>query len=392
MKSLSVFPTRLLACALLLLPILQGCTDKKPLKVETGEVVKPGEEGIPEQILISPSGPYPKVVVAEDEHNFGTMQVTTTLNHKFLVKNEGEAVLKLKKDRSTCKCTMAEFGYVELEPGGETEIELSWIGKVEDPAFRQSAFIKTNDPENEEIELTVTGAVVFELTLEPQGVWHLGTLSDEQPTPFSGLAYSLLYDEFELNLSEPSSDKVTVKATPMTAEKLKELGAKSGYEITGEVKTGIPVGEFEETFKVTSSVFSGASDFTIKGVRSGPLQVIGNGWIAAKNLVMLGKQKVSDSKGKAFSIYMKTLDDLPDFELKLLEYESKPYDMFDVEITRDEKFKAEGRDRYFFKVKVRPDSPIELFDARRNAATISMKLNHPEVEQWNIFVGVETQE
>ena len=84
---------------LLTFGLLPGC--QGDLKV-TGDGEQPKEK-------LEIVGEPPKVVVEEEVYDFGSMEVEQTLSHEFVVKNEGPGVLKLKKDRSTCKCTMSEF-------------------------------------------------------------------------------------------------------------------------------------------------------------------------------------------------------------------------------------------------------------------------------------------
>src|SRR5579872_2905137 len=56
---------------------------------------------------VSKTGPYPKAVIEETEFEFGRMEVGEERSHAFIIRNEGEAPLLLKKGKTTCKCTMS---------------------------------------------------------------------------------------------------------------------------------------------------------------------------------------------------------------------------------------------------------------------------------------------
>ena len=71
------------------------------------------------------SKPKPIAVLEDGVYNFGSMEPYTRRQHKFTVRNEGDAPLTLREGHSSCKCTIGEVGDESIPPGGESTILLS---------------------------------------------------------------------------------------------------------------------------------------------------------------------------------------------------------------------------------------------------------------------------
>src|SRR4051812_32552624 len=65
---------------------------------------------LPGETIIAPaskSEKLPRAVAEEAKYNFGTMQRGTSKSHDFVIKNVGEAPLKLRAGTTSCKCTLS---------------------------------------------------------------------------------------------------------------------------------------------------------------------------------------------------------------------------------------------------------------------------------------------
>ncbi|WP_296461107.1 DUF1573 domain-containing protein [Rubinisphaera sp.] len=358
----------------LMLLISGGCEEKI-------EVAEPKKE-----IKIDLTGPQPKVVVEEPLHEFGNMEVGETLKHDFVIRNDGEGPLTLIKDRSTCKCTMADFEEREVPPGESTTITLEWIGKAEDPNFSQAAYIKTNDNTAKEIALTVAGRVDKTFEITPAGIWNLGELNRDKPTSFSGKITSRVLEDFEFKEAESSNPLVSVNVIPMTPEQLKEDDVKAGYLIEGEVKPNNEIGEFEASVTLKGKAKGEEQNgyFTINGFYSGPIQIVGPaGWKATEMLLVMGR--FEKEAGKSFNLSM-FLRDNENGPVEVLDVKADP-DFFTFDMTKDENFKAENRERYKMKIAVKPDAPPLNFD-RDNPARIEVTTNNPLIGKMNFKIHI----
>ncbi len=74
-----------------------------------------------------------------EEFDFGVMEPGTKGEHTFVVKNSGDAPMTLEVIGSTCKCTIGKLDKSELQPGEETNINLTWDDKSTSEQFGQSS-------------------------------------------------------------------------------------------------------------------------------------------------------------------------------------------------------------------------------------------------------------
>ena len=102
----------------------------------------------------------PRIVVDEPHYDFGTMQRGTSKSHEFVIRNIGNAPLKIWNGGTTCKCTLSKVADESIPPGGSTTVKLEWTAKSDSGPFRQTATILTNDPTQSQVELSVDGQIL----------------------------------------------------------------------------------------------------------------------------------------------------------------------------------------------------------------------------------------
>lgn len=196
--------------------------------------------------LAAEGGPMPKAVIDETKYEFGSMGVGKKRSHTFVVKNEGDGPLVLKKGSSTCKCTVALLEDSELQPGDSVEIELEWEPTVADKEFVQSATIHTNDPAMKEISLTIAGAVESSIVTFPSTEWRFGEI-DVTASQASIKAVVVSHTAKGFDITDVTSTMPRVDCTwePMSASELETYRAKSGYHVTTEATGPFPIGNLQ---------------------------------------------------------------------------------------------------------------------------------------------------
>lgn len=146
-----------------------------------GTVLLSSTGSSPAQVAISQNA---KAEIAIKTFDWGKIQMNGgNVNKEFIIKNTGTDVLKLSNIKTSCHCTKAQvmingqtspyFGMVSVS---------SWIGEVSpgsqatlnvifDPAYHGTAGVgpinrlvnvQTNDPNNKNVEFSLTGTVVNE--------------------------------------------------------------------------------------------------------------------------------------------------------------------------------------------------------------------------------------
>lgn len=333
---------------------------------------------------VAKEGPQPKAVIPEVEYDFGKMEMGDEGSHVFIIKNEGEAPLEIlaRKGETTCSCTLGNVaGDGKLAPGQQTEVTLNWKIKLANPSFRHHAVIRTNDPGNRRIELTVVGKVENGLQLKPEGEWAMGQLKIGAPSEATGSIYSPLFDKFEI--TEVKTDLPTTQITwvPLTEEQLGERGAKSGYLLKATVSGDVPVGSYSDRVVLQTSLEKHKEvSFTIKATRPGPIDVIGRGWANESTALILGDFPAKDGKTAELSLFVRELEG----DLELKGYETA-HNAVEVALRKDDKYMGKGVQRYFLTVKVLPGLPADR--QFKKSEKVILKLNHPLIPEYKFFVS-----
>ena len=93
------------------------------------------------------SGPQPKILVSEQEWDFGKVIQGEKPNHTFIVKNGGEGDLIIERIKESCACIEASISTTHIQPGESAEVKVSYdttdyVGKDE-----KHFHIYSNDPQ-----------------------------------------------------------------------------------------------------------------------------------------------------------------------------------------------------------------------------------------------------
>lgn len=334
---------------------------------------------------VSKEGPWPKFVAEELTYEFGKMQVGTKLDHRFKIRNEGEAPLVMVEGKTTCKCTKFALGKKTLQPGEETELHIEWHGKFQDRAFQHGGPVLTNDPESTIRRFVVRGVVDNAYQLNPSGTWKVNGVTQTEPGKMQGTFCSRIFDEFEIIEIKNVPPLLTVTAEPMDAASLRTMEARCGYNINVEVSPDMPAGLLEESFELV--VDKGQNEPIIIGVsatREGAIRVVGTKgaiWVASSTGLKFGTFPAKAGKEAVMTLAVRK------------EEMSEPLEI--VSCTTNPKFlsavlepsdsESSTLSRYRLKVKVPPGAPKARWNSSK-PATVEIKTNHPRGEPFKFQV------
>jgi hypothetical protein len=118
-----------------------------------------------------PAGKSPKVVVDQKTVQVGEILEMQNVEHDYIIKNTGNAELRIVSVKPSCGCSVADFDKV-IPPGKEGKVHIKLDGKkVGAGPFDKSFLVKTNDPENEQFSLNVVGTVTKALDFSREIRW-----------------------------------------------------------------------------------------------------------------------------------------------------------------------------------------------------------------------------
>jgi len=220
---------------------------------------KPGDRDVPERVEVAkreiPPDQMPKLeVVGGEQFDFGVMEPGAEGKHSFVVRNIGKGPLELEFAGSTCKCTVGSLKESTLQPGEQTEIDLTWITKSTGEEFGQSAILKTNDPTRGELNLVIRGRVISSMTMVPR-TFSFGEVESGEPIVLESTVFSFsktpivpvkqsFNDPDVLNRATFAVEEVSVESTGNEDYK----SATQAFKVRIEIAPGLRQGPLRENF------------------------------------------------------------------------------------------------------------------------------------------------
>jgi len=113
----------------------------------------------------------PKLRIEQKVVDLGTLREGETVDARFVLRNEGDAVLKIHRAKPTCaSCTGVSLERREIPPGESGVLTVRIEAKGISGEFVRSIAIESNDPEDSLSLVLVEAEVVPEFTLVPDEV------------------------------------------------------------------------------------------------------------------------------------------------------------------------------------------------------------------------------
>jgi uncharacterized cupredoxin-like copper-binding protein len=103
----------------------------------------------------------PKLVLQQTSYDFGDIKQGEKVSHDFVLSNSGGDLLTISNVSASCGCTAATPEKNELAPGESTNLTVSFNSSGRRGKQNKTIRIFSNDPQNPEMVLTITGVVVL---------------------------------------------------------------------------------------------------------------------------------------------------------------------------------------------------------------------------------------
>lgn len=129
----------------------------------------------------------PKAVCSGSVYDFGEKSDTETIEHVFTLRNAGDQPLEIQDLRVSCGCTIGLISEKMILPGGESKVHASFRLKGRRGPQRQSLHVRTSDPVQSEILLTLIGRVRADVALIPPMIFFGRLNSRSEITQFADL-------------------------------------------------------------------------------------------------------------------------------------------------------------------------------------------------------------
>lgn len=112
------------------------------------------EEQVSQPSDTKPENPRPRIICPEQRFDFGYAPEGFYLVHNFIIRNDGNADLKIERVRTTCGCTSAPLKKMELKPGEETILTVIFNNSHYKSSASKGTIISSNDPIDPTIRVT----------------------------------------------------------------------------------------------------------------------------------------------------------------------------------------------------------------------------------------------
>ncbi len=160
-----------------------------------------------EEVL--PISAAPNLSVFPDSLDFGTIIEGEVASRVLLIKNTGNAELKIINVRSSCGCTAALLSTNAVAPGQATELKVSFNSTGYRSNFEKYVYLSSNDPDENNKTITIRGSVKtlpkINIVVEPP-VWDFVPAAQGQTLPFQFLVQNRGLDKIKVSSIETSSD------------------------------------------------------------------------------------------------------------------------------------------------------------------------------------------
>ena len=127
-------------------------------------------QNFPDNNINGPGAPVikgPAITITPSRYDLGTVIYGEVAEHTFVVKNSGDEPLEILRLSTSCGCTKAAMAKEDkvIAPGQSANLLVTF-----DPAVHKDdsdlgdliriIYVRTNDPENSEVEVEITAKVV----------------------------------------------------------------------------------------------------------------------------------------------------------------------------------------------------------------------------------------
>ena len=224
----------------------------------------------------------PKLMLSEEEWNFGQVEANAKPTHNFILTNEGGKTLYIDRVRVSCGCIKTALSTDEIPSGKSAELSVTFVTTGYEGTIGKAIYIKTNDDNEPEKKIMVTvdvGHLTKPKIKVYKDLWELGLISEGDIRIFKGeienigdadlivddlVIFDNIQHNFNLPLKIPPHDKFGFVLTyDSTGHKL------------GEVKEAIRYNCNDPKNKTQSILISGyIKEREISGIGISPEEVI----------------------------------------------------------------------------------------------------------------------
>jgi len=189
----------------------------------------------------------PDILFDKKTYDFGVAGQHESIIHEFGFTNVGEEVLVIEAVKTTCGCIATVASAKEILPGERGVIKADFRTSKRKGKQRKTIHVHSNDPDEPQIELEITGVIKTEVALEPEFL-YFGKV-DKGETVTKTLKVIQVGDrELSLNRVETAEEYFTTRISGL------ETGRNTGHQIDVILRADAPVGRFSDVITLHTNL------------------------------------------------------------------------------------------------------------------------------------------
>jgi hypothetical protein len=189
-------------------------------------------------ILVTVASAAPELAVEQGSFDFGTTTQGKTVQHKFIVKNDGDAPLLIKQLSAACGCTVAKPSSSLVPPGRSAEIQVIFDSSNFSGKVKKTVTLTTNASKVPNYTFELYGNILEPMQVIPREL-DLGPIRVAEAKRATLTVINVGGSSVRLLSANVSSTSLQIKVTIKKAE-LKP-GAKGLIELSVTARPGAKV-------------------------------------------------------------------------------------------------------------------------------------------------------
>jgi TolB protein len=198
------------------------------------------------QALANEDEPYqPKIVFITKSHDFGVAARQEVITYTFPYSNAGKTDFVVEKKSADCGCDVEIFPAAHTAPDGQGAVKVTINTGKQTGRITKSVLIKTNEPENPQIKLVITGLVQKALAVFPKSVYFADVVKGDTVSKTIKL---MQLDQIPLHLERIETN------TPFLSAHFTQHKNRNEYLITIKLRSATaPMGTFVELITLVTN-------------------------------------------------------------------------------------------------------------------------------------------
>jgi hypothetical protein len=202
----------------------------------------------------------PRAYVPIDSYDFGDIYKGEAISQLFVIRNEGDAELKIESLSTGCGCSVIDSDRV-IPPGKEGRAELKIDTSSQSGHINKFATLRTNDPDRPNIVLSLSANILTSGNGGPvKGVTlrlgkHIGPifLSPDSTAGFISTVGKTGRTEFSVTV-ETGTLKILRVETQRFVSRVETLELGKSYRLIFQSRPEDPPGSYSESVRVVTNV------------------------------------------------------------------------------------------------------------------------------------------